>query len=376
MDPRYFFCPSPECPNHRLDLSDEKWFVRYGYHDTRAFGRVPRYRCRHCGKTFSDQTFLLNYWLKKKTDFDELGKAINSSSSANFVGRHHHFSADSMRIRHDRLARNALFLQAMFTAARSIEEPLVADGLESYVLNQFFPINLNILVGKHSQFVYYFTESHSRRKGRMTPEQQERSKHIYLDKSFEESKISVMFEKLLEYLEGRCPRQTITLHTDIYPMYEKAITRWNEAVETGGGGPEIIHLQTSSKEERTTRNPLFAVNYLDRLIRKDMPNHRRETICQARNDRNLLSRFAYYVVTHNFFKPFRIYSGAKQMKTLHADRVMERDERFDRWKDQLHEKRFFRSFVELPEYFEAVWFRRTPTPLKDGADPVPQFAYQ
>ena len=147
-------------------------------------------------------------------------------------------------------------------------------------------------------------------------------------------------------------------------------------MERGGRGPQIEHHTTPSKAPRTRSNNLFAVNYLDRLIRKDVPNHRRETICQARNDRNLLSRFAYYVVTHNFFKPFRISSKAQQRTDTHAEYAFAQPEEAALWKGRMHECRFFRSFVELPEYFDDVWFRRTPTPLKNSPDPVPAFAYQ
>ena len=101
----YFFCPNPSCSAHSLEPPGFTWFVRHGFHTTNAFCRVQRYKCRLCGKTFSDQTFLLNYWLKKPTDFAALGREINSASSSNFIARHHHFSADSMRIRHDRLAK-------------------------------------------------------------------------------------------------------------------------------------------------------------------------------------------------------------------------------------------------------------------------------
>jgi hypothetical protein len=373
MDHSYFFCPRPGCRAHRLDLSDTRWYAPHGHHDTKAFGRVPRYRCRYCGKTFSDQTFLLNYWLKKPTDFAALGREINSSASGNFVARHHGLSAESLRIRQDRLARNALFLQSLLTEALTIEEPVVADGLESFVSSQYFPISLNILIGKNTQFLYYFTESHSRRKGARTEEQQERSDAVYANKSFLGSRISLMFDKLLGYLEGRCTTQTVSLHTDEHPIYRYLIERWNNLP---GQSPRIVHHQTPSTKPRTTGNRLFAVNYFDRLIRKDMPNHRRETICYARNDRNLLSRFAYYVVTHNFFKPYRVNSKARQPEGRHADAVVGCDERVQRWKSRLHEYRFFASFVSLPEYFEEVWFRRTPTPLRDTGDRVPAFAYQ
>jgi len=373
MIPDYFFCPDSSCPAHTLDSQNPDWFVRYGFHVTKAFGRVQRYRCSFCGKTFSDQTFLLNYWLKKPTNFAALGREINSSSSSNFIGRHHGFSADSMRIRHDRLARNALFLQSVLTRDVSITEPLVADGLESFVHSQYFPINLNILIGKDSQFVYYFTESHSRRKGAMTEKQKQMKEWIYKDKSFAGSKISRMFEYLLEYAEGHSNVATLALHTDEHLIYRGVIKQWNRRKESK---VQFEHHQTSSRDPRTTQNALFAVNYFDRLIRKDIPNHRRETICYARNDRNLLSRFVYYMVTHNFHKPYRISSKAKQMESTHAAKAMGRNKKQEEWKRRFHECRFFRSFVELPKYFEDVWFRRTPTPLTLTADPVPKFAYQ
>jgi hypothetical protein len=165
----------------------------------------------------------------------------------------------------------------------------------------------------------------------------------------------------------------VELHTDEHPIYQQMIDAWNQRAEVP---VRIKHHRTSSEEPRTTQNALFAVNYFDRLIRKDLPNHRRETICYARNDRNLLSRFVYYMVTHNFYKPYRISSKAKQMATTHAERAMGKTEKQNEWTRKFHECRFFRSFVEMPKYFEDVWFRRTSTPLKLGKDPVPAFAYQ
>ena len=108
-----------------------------------------------------------------------------------------------------------------------IDESLVTDGLESFVCSQYFPINLNILIGKRSEFVYYFTESHSRRKGTTTAIQKQRMKSMYADKSFEDSKISVMFEKLLEYMCGRTRTPKVILHTDEHPVYRSVIKRWN-----------------------------------------------------------------------------------------------------------------------------------------------------
>jgi hypothetical protein len=349
------------------------WYTRYGFHQTAAFGRVQRYKCRLCGKSFSEQTFLLNYWLKKPTDFASLGRQLNSCSSGLFVGRHFGYSADSLRIRCDRLARNALFFQATLSCQLQIREALVADGLESFVASKFFPLWLNVLVGSQSQFVYFFTESHGRRKGSMSEKQKQRCQCIYADKCFTTSSLSRMFTQLLGYLKGRCSLPTVQLHTDEHPVYQRLIKDFNNRPAPQ---PRIDHHQTTSTAARTTTNPLFAVNYFDRLIRKDLPNHRRQSICYARNDRNLLSRFAYYVVTHNFHKPFRISSVAAQSRSTHAAVALGACPSLSFWKPRLHTCRFFRSFVQLPAYYGKLWVRNTPTPLKRQADPVPAFATQ
>ena len=373
MDPLYFFCPRPGCKAHSLHPPHDHWFTRHGYHHTSAFGRVQRYKCCLCGKTFSDQTFLVNYWLKKPTDFASLGRQLNSSSSGLFVARHFGFSADSLRIRCDRLARNALFFHCRLTSGLSIHEPLVADGLESFVASKFFPVNLNVLVGADSQFVYFFTESHCRRKGSMSEKQKQRRQSIYAGKCFTKSSLAKMFAQLLGYLNGRCSSPTLRLQTDEHPQYQSLIKRWNLRPNAC---PHIDHHRTISTAPRTRSNPLFAVNYIDRLIRKDIPNHRRKSICYALNDRNLLSRFAYYVVTHNFCKPFRISSAARQSSHTHAAVALGSCKELSFWKPRLYTCRFFRSFVKMPGYFEKVWFRATPTPLKSSADPVPAFAAQ
>ncbi|MBP8136900.1 MAG: hypothetical protein KAY61_01750, partial [Candidatus Eisenbacteria bacterium] len=58
------FCPNPGCPFH---TAPEGWrYQRDGYHSRKvAPHRVQRYRCCHCRRRFSDQTFLLSYWLKR-----------------------------------------------------------------------------------------------------------------------------------------------------------------------------------------------------------------------------------------------------------------------------------------------------------------------
>ena len=370
MNQHYFFCPNPTCPYSRQLHFDCRWYKKDGFHHTKAFGPVQRYRCRHCRKTFSDQTFSLNYYLKRKTDFSRLLDQLISSNSDCFIARQNRLSFESVRIRRDRMARNALFLQSAVMEGVKITEPLAADGFESYTASKYYPVNINILMGTDSRFLYYFTESHSRRKGAVTERQKKRMVYEYRGKDFSRCTVSRQFETLMDYLTDRCEAGRAVLRTDEHPAYRSVLKR----LSGRAGFPSLVHLQTSSKERRDANNPLASVNYMDMLFRKDLPNHRRRTICYARNDRNMLARVALYMVTHNFFKPRVITDKAEQCTERHYGDLGISQQKLLFWKALFTSKRFFLSKAQLPEYFLKVWKRQTETPFGENWYPLPAFA--
>src|SRR5262245_62309409 len=63
-------CPWRSCARHANPTP--YFFVRYGSYRSRVSPfRIPRFRCRTCRRTFSYQTFQLEYRLRK-TRFDDL----------------------------------------------------------------------------------------------------------------------------------------------------------------------------------------------------------------------------------------------------------------------------------------------------------------
>ena len=67
-------------------------------------------------------------------------------------------------------------------------------------------------------------------------------------------------------------------------------------------------------------NPLFAVNYLDRQIRKSMGEHVREAVKQGREVNCQMERLAIFIVAYNFLTPHRIRDGARVSEAgAHAD---------------------------------------------------------
>ncbi len=87
-----------------------------------------------------------------------------------------------------------------------------------------------------------------------------------------------------------------TLCSDEHPAYPRAFRRLADR--------RIRHEVTSSRERRTTRNPLFPVNLLDLLIRHSGANHKRETIAFSKRRQGACERLAILQVWRNYVKAF------------------------------------------------------------------------
>ena len=83
----FSFCPNPACPHHQI-APEGSWYVALGFYYTKCFGDVPRYRCKTCGRTFSSQTFSLDYFAKKRLDYRQIERLVSSSMSQRALSRH------------------------------------------------------------------------------------------------------------------------------------------------------------------------------------------------------------------------------------------------------------------------------------------------
>jgi transposase len=81
------FCARLDCPAH-FPEPDSPYvdFVPWGSYETKAFGKVLRFRCTRCGKTFSVQTFRLDYYAKKALAYEDILRRLASSESLRSIG--------------------------------------------------------------------------------------------------------------------------------------------------------------------------------------------------------------------------------------------------------------------------------------------------
>jgi len=284
------FCPSADCDSHS---SPRPWrFIKKGFFLRDATPRsVQRYRCQHCGRNFSSQTFTTTYWLKKPHLLEPLFMKLVGCMALRQIAREVGVSKSTIQRLTERLGRHCLLLHETLRPKQP-QEPLVLDGFRTFEHSQYWPMDLNLVVGP-SHYLYGFSDAPLRRSGTMTPKQKE--KRALLEKRFGRPDPRAT-EKSVEELLRRVvpPRTKIELASDDHQAYPRAIRRLKDRV--------ILHTTTSSKEARTPANPLFPVNQADHLIRHSSANHKRETIAFSKRRQGALYRLWVFLIWKNNVK--------------------------------------------------------------------------
>lgn len=355
----------------------EPFWKPHGYYHTARDGTVRRFRCRACGRTFAQSTFLLTYYTKKNLDFAQIFRSISAAESLASIARNLRCRPDPVQNRLERLGRASLAMHARLSGDLACTEDLVADGFESFERSQYFPCHLNLLVGANSQFLYALTHVTLRRKGRMTGQQKLR--RTALERRFlpprgalVESFARLAKEMPRHWNPSRQP--TLVLRTDEHPAYPRALRRIPELVQAAQAG-RFRHERYSSTLPRTLSNPLFPVNYWDRELRKDLAAFRRESTCITRNVGAGLLRGACHLVWHNYRKVFRVKGEwAGRLLPVHAEVAGVNRTMIEGAWSRLFIDRPFPSRDPLPDWAQAIWDRRYPTPLAAHADYIPKFA--
>lgn len=387
------FCPYSECSMHTRDQNTpspaeqltshlekqnttELWYAPHGSYCTRAFGRVSRFRCLHCGRTFSAQTFSIDYYAKRTVNYRTLEFALTASVNLRRLARYFSVTTGTIGNKVARLSRQALAMHTRLTADLPLSEDLVADGFESYTVSKYFPEDINLLVGKHSQFLYEFNQVTFRRKGRMTEAQKDRRRILYEKVNFPQGGIYGAFcrltERLQAWLSTRIPKSgPAVLYTDEKQQYLWAL-QTNDQVRHWMEKGLFLHATTPSTDPRTVHNDLFSVNYMDRELRKDIAAYHRKSVCHARNLCDQMNRLAMYFCWHNYGKNHRI-DNSYQPAPVHAEKAgADRQKIEDEW-DNFFKRRAFLSREQIEGFWRQVWLRELDTPLKERDELVPAY---
>ena len=340
------FCPRPDCPHH---LSPAGWrWKRAGTFTRHCEPRViQRYRCAHCGVTFSTQTFSTTYYLKRPELLEPVFFRLLACSGHRQISREARCAHSTVMRQAARLGRHALLYLQAHRPSGPVPEALVADGFESFAFSQYHPLHLNLVVGAESHYIYAFTHARLRRKGRMTERQKERRDEIESQHGRADPK--AIERGMAEALAIAAPTpQALTVRTDEHPAYPRALRRLE--------GYYVQHECTPSVAARTTGNPLFPVNLVDSMLRHNSSHLKRESIAYSKRHQAVIERAALLVLWRNYVKPFSENHGGGTPAMRLGLRTCPQSPK------ELLRERLFATRVALPEPWAAYYRRLEDTP--------------
>ena len=341
------FCPNSRCRYHCAPVG---WhFVRDGFFERQAAPvRIQRFRCRHCRRRFSEQTFRTTYWLKRPRLLAAVLRDLVSCACLRQIARALEASPQTILLHANRLGRHCQLFHELHRPRSALTEPIALDGFQSFEYSQFHPTWYHVVTGKHSHFFYGFTDSELRRSGTMTPSQK-RTRRLLEERHGRPDPRSIEKETAA-VLSVICPQpQAIELHTDEHPAYPRALQRLSHLT--------VRHLTISSRAARTAQNPLWVINLLDLLIRHSGANHKRETIAFAKRRQMAIWRLWVMLVWRNYMK----WVSERRRASTPAMRLGICQQRL-RIRELLRE-RLFVTRVGLPERWQDYYWGKIATRL-------------
>jgi transposase-like protein len=356
------FCPWPDCPEHHRTRGKFR-FHRHGYYRSRRGARIPRFRCLRCGKTCSQKTFSLRYFLKRPELLLPVAAGLVAGSAHRQIARSVGCSPSTVTRLSARLGRHALLLmaRALEELQGRLSEPITFDHFETFEFAQDFPFGIGTPVGAESWFVYGIDPAPHARTGRRSAEQARRLKRRPRRprRGGYTGSTTRMLDSLLPLTASADCLQIVS---DDRPQYRQAVDR-----HPAMGRIRLVQYRNPPRgpkgaprppEARQRDRAMFAVDAWHALIRHSAAHHRRETLAFGRRLNALMERMCLMVVWRNFVKQ---RSERKPDATTPAMRVGLTDSRWD-WRRVLS-RRLFVAQERLPGVWLELYRRDWTSPM-------------
>ena len=338
------FCPNPRCDS-RAKSTPWRYKKKGFFCRDRKPRRIQRYVCQHCGRNFSSQSFDVSYWLRCSHLLEPLFKRLVSCSGLRQIAREMGVAHSTIQRATERLGRHCLLFHERLRPKAAPAEPLVLDGFRTFEHSQYWPLDLNLLVGA-SHYVYGFNDAELRRSGTMRPSQRRKRARLERRHGRPDPRAT---RRQVEELLGRVvpPGAAAVIRSDEHPAYRQAMRRLRDR--------SFRHEPTPSTAARTAQNPLFPVNLADLLLRHCGANHKRETIAFSKRRQGALYRAAIWVVWKNYIK-----SLSENRRDAPPAKALGLIERALSVREVLAQ-RLLPSRETLSGWIEACYFGRIPT---------------
>jgi len=320
----------------------------------------------------------MHYYSKRRIDLGEVFSRLRGGSSQRDIGRELGCSRTAVATAMLRLARQAMASQVVLLSALGPARRMSFDGLISAVCSRDYPSQITTLGDSQRELILAMTHCVSERGGVRTPRQRRR---IGLKRAVWQPAGRALSESIVllvnELARFACPLAGVHIDIDCHPIYRQVIAR-DVALGWYRRHRLLTVRRTPGSAARTVGNPLFFMNYVDRMIRHRMKEHTRESIALARNATAQMHRMWIFAWDHNTRQPMRV-SGSRRCSRAAAAGIP--PQLLGRLRREFTTRRQSLRRLAVPESMRRVWSGELDSPpvrwrvgQKSRGPQIPAFA--
>ena len=294
-------CPYARCPSRRRGLTP---ILTYrGSYVRRCDGRrVPRFRCRRCHRSFSSQTFRLDYRQRKPWLNARIAHFLCAKTTLRKTAEILGVDRKTVELRLDLFGRHCrelheAFLERYRARAGGLRGSMMMDELETFEVDRrLFPITVPVLIEEHTYFVVHVdTAPLGPRGGLKEADRKRLARHVALHGPRRNRSREAVRRTLEAWRRHAAPGGATQLSTDRKSTYRPLL----RSVFAGQG---VSHSVYSSKSPRTHGNPLFPINHTNAMLRDSLSRLVRRTWGNSKKRLRLKSHLWVFVVFRNYVR--------------------------------------------------------------------------
>lgn len=287
------FCPNPGCCQH-LDPAG-RFYVRHGtFVAACRAAPTPRYRCKSCRRTFSEQTFRQDYRDRKPELNPRLFQLLASGVGFRQSGRMLGIGVSAVQRKSHKIGRQMALLHENLSQHLPTGSTFLLDEEETYEAASIRRVGVAVLIEQQHWFVVATEAGPIRRlakAGTARRRWQDNDERRHGKRPDESSRC---VRTVLQALRDKVGDRSIVLRTDQKPSYGRLARQVF--------GAEVQHERTSGKDPRTPSNPLFPINTMLTIGRDLVGALRRQSWLVGKKFEKLATRLAIFMVNRNYLR--------------------------------------------------------------------------
>ena len=286
-------CPHRDCEQHQNP--SDKFFRHHGWYQARCRPEpIPRFRCRYCGRTFSRQTFRLDYRDRKPETNAPLFDLLTGGVGLRQAGRIVQLDIHSVQGKLRKFGRHCALLHDNLSPALPAERAFLLDEEETYETASIRPLTMPVLIERESWFVVATAVGSIRRAAPAGTARRRRQELDEQKHGRREDQSSRCVTAAMAALQRRQPTGGLKLLTDQKASYA--------TIASQVFGQRVQHLTTSSKRVRNTHNPLFPINTTLAMTRDNCGRLRRRSWLVSKKAERLQAHLHVFTVYRNYVR--------------------------------------------------------------------------